>query len=35
MRLTLCGFITPTLEDGAPEVTVSSVGNTYFQDILD
>ena len=31
MRLTLCVFITPTWEDVAPEVTVSSVGNTYLQ----
>ena len=34
MRLTLCGFITPTWEDVAPEVTVSSVGNMYLQDTL-
>ena len=33
MRLTLCGYITPTWEDVAPEVAVSSVGNTYLQDI--
>ena len=35
MRLTLCGFITPTWEDVAPEVAVSSVGNTYLQYTLD
>ena len=34
MRLSLCGYITPTWEDVAPEVTVSSVGNTYLQDTL-
>ena len=34
MRLTLCGFITPTWEDVAPEVTVISVGNTCLQNIL-
>ena len=34
MRLTLCRFITPNWEDVAPDVTVSSVGNTYLQDTL-
>ena len=34
MRLTLCGFITPTWEDVAPEVAVSFVGNTYPQDTI-
>ena len=34
MRLTLCGFITSTWEDVAPEVAVYSLGNTYLQDTL-
>ena len=34
MRLTLCRFITPTWEDVALEVAVSSLGYTYLQDTL-
>ena len=34
MRLMLWGLITPTWEDVALEVAVSSVGNTYLQDRL-
>ena len=34
IRLSLCGRITPIWEDVAPEVTVSSVGNTSLQDTL-
>ena len=34
MRLMLWGLVTQTWEDEAPEVAVSSVGNTYLQDTL-
>ena len=34
MRLLLWEIVTPSWEDVAPEVAVSSVGNTYFQDTL-
>ena len=34
MQLMLWGFVTPTWEDVAPEVAVSSIGNTFLQETL-